>query len=1128
MSWLSLYWTRRYVVALGLALALGSGWPAAPSAHAAPGSLVPDLPPLTPAQQEHLRDLAARSQAGLPLPAPAPASRDLPVIDVWYGLEQSFGVLGTPQNWINILGNVADPDTVIALTYSLNGGPEQNLSIGPDYRRLADPGDFNADLAFTDLIDGVNTVTLRAIDTLANETVQDVTVNYDANSIWPLPYAVDWDTVLNVHDATQVVDGQWAVAGGGLRTLQVDYDRVIAFGDLSWTDYEITAPVTFHGIEPTGPYSGDSGGWGFTARWTGHTDNPVPGWQPKSGWLPSGASCYYRAGSEQMLLDGISMPLTIDIGDTYVFKYRVRSTPGQGGLYQLKVWRQGEPEPSGWQLVKQRSASDETNGCMILYAHHTDVTLGDFQITTIPVTISQVEATVLGGDTAHVSWITDVPADSRVDYGLDGTYGLSVFAGDLVTEHSLTLTELLPDTTYHYQVTSVDALGNPDVTRDLTFTTETWDVVSDDFSSCELDTTIWSWVDPLGDASLVLNGTQAVISLPAGTAHNVWGSGPADFANNVARLTQPAEDSDFTLEAKFESAITARTQAQGVMFIQDPLNLMFVQFGDASGGQTEIVALRITNGAGGNLGDWGVSITPMGTQPLSMRIQRTGNLWTVHYSLDDGASWLLYKSFTRTMTLTEVAVFAGNNGSIMPAHTAVIDYFFDAGEPIDPEDGNSGTPPAPVTDLVAAPILTGNDGDGTIRIGLTWSPVPGASELDVYRHPFGFYPEYDDEGGTAPQAPAVPNEAGWEFVATVPMSDAVLEDEPLVRDSWYYVAFGRDACDNLSPVSNLTAGSLNYIPGDVTDGVTPGQGDNLVSSEDLLLLEAGYGTADGEPGYDSLLDVGPTVGGLLTGRPLTDDLLEFEDLVIMALNYGAPSTKAPAIPVPKEMNALRLRIDTVGGVGSTLTASLLLTADGSLQAMSIPLLWNPDVLELEGTVEGDLLQQQGGEWRLLTPQPGTVDVALLGRPEPGLLGEGVLATLTFRILASADPVFAFGEIRARDRDNQVLVIDASVDELSAVPELPRETALHANVPNPFNPITQVSFDLAQASRVRLEIFDVGGARVRVLLDETRPAGRHQVIWDGRDDTGRTVASGVYVTRLVAGNVRQMTKMMLLK
>ena len=95
----------------------------------------------------------------------------------------------------------------------------------------------------------------------------------------------------DIQDATQVVDGNWALVNGGIRTAELGYDRVLDFGDMTWNDYEVTAPITIYGIDPAGfsPTSGNPG-FGFTARWNGHTDDPVVCSQPRCGWLPSGGA----------------------------------------------------------------------------------------------------------------------------------------------------------------------------------------------------------------------------------------------------------------------------------------------------------------------------------------------------------------------------------------------------------------------------------------------------------------------------------------------------------------------------------------------------------------------------------------------------------------------------------------------------------------------------------------------------------------------------------------------------------------------------------------------------------------------------------------------------------------------
>jgi len=86
--------------------------------------------------------------------------------------------------------------------------------------------------------------------------------------------------------------------------------------------------------------------------------------------------------------------------------------------------------------------------------------------------------------------------------------------------------------------------------------------------------------------------------------------------------------------------------------------------------------------------------------------------------------------------------------------------------------------------------------------------------------------------------------------------------------------------------------------------------------------------------------------------------------------------------------------------------------------------------------------------------------------------------------------------------------------------------LHQNFPNPFNPETTIRFELPQNSHVRLEIYNLLGQRVTTLLDSPKPAGHYTLKWDGKDQNGNDVASGIYFYKLVAGDFNQIKKMVL--
>lgn len=93
-----------------------------------------------------------------------------------------------------------------------------------------------------------------------------------------------------------------------------------------------------------------------------------------------------------------------------------------------------------------------------------------------------------------------------------------------------------------------------------------------------------------------------------------------------------------------------------------------------------------------------------------------------------------------------------------------------------------------------------------------------------------------------------------------------------------------------------------------------------------------------------------------------------------------------------------------------------------------------------------------------------------------------------------------------------------------------QTILRGASPNPFNPSTHITFEIGSDAPTlsRLDVFDVSGRRVRRLVDGARAAGRYHVTWDGLDDTGRPMASGIYLCRLHAGSHRSTVRLVLVK
>ncbi|MFH1374079.1 MAG: FlgD immunoglobulin-like domain containing protein, partial [bacterium] len=95
-------------------------------------------------------------------------------------------------------------------------------------------------------------------------------------------------------------------------------------------------------------------------------------------------------------------------------------------------------------------------------------------------------------------------------------------------------------------------------------------------------------------------------------------------------------------------------------------------------------------------------------------------------------------------------------------------------------------------------------------------------------------------------------------------------------------------------------------------------------------------------------------------------------------------------------------------------------------------------------------------------------------------------------------------------------------------ETPQSFHLSQNYPNPFNPVTTIDYSLSERSHVEIAIFNLLGQKVRTVVDQSKQAGQYQTEWDGRDESGQPVASGVYFSSMKTGNSVTSRKMLLLK
>ena len=142
----------------------------------------------------------------------------------------------------------------------------------------------------------------------------------------------------------------------------------------------------------------------------------------------------------------------------------------------------------------------------------------------------------------------------------------------------------------------------------------------------------------------------------------------------------------------------------------------------------------------------------------------------------------------------------------------------------------------------------------------------------------------------------------------------------------------------------------------------------------------------------------------------------------------------------------------------------------------------------------------------------------------------VLASASGISSADMEKLLAVVERMDLSEDERNMVISAVESMGSKEVQLPRAFKLEQNHPNPFNPSTTISFQVPEggAQRVSLRVYDLRGSVVRNLIDDIRDPGVYTAFWNGQDDSGRNVSSGVYLYRLQAGSFSQTRKMVLLK
>lgn len=297
--------------------------------------------------------------------------------------------------------------------------------------------------------------------------------------------------------------------------------------------------------------------------------------------------------------------------------------------------------------------------------------------------------------------------------------------------------------------------------------------------------------------------------------------------------------------------------------------------------------------------------------------------------------------------------------------------------------------------------------------------------------------------------------------------------------------------------------------------------DAKVDFNDFFALAEAFGSRKDAANFNPLADLNE------------DGAVDFNDFFIFAENFGKVTVDAPAAakrsgkPVganPQRMNNPMqgtLSLTALGGrvkPGQTATLDAVLSG-AEARGVGFAVTYDPARFEF---VEA----ARSGEELFLARPDGEGRIAVARAVEGGL--DGSVARLVFRAKGEFEEPGRFQIADGLILGADGLIAQVAPGEALALATTPAEFALSQNFPNPFNPETTIRYSLADDAQVQLRIYNLVGQVVRTLVQERQAAGRYAIRWDGRDERGLTVSSGVYFYQITAGKFKDVRKLMLLK
>ncbi|MBM3264581.1 MAG: T9SS type A sorting domain-containing protein, partial [candidate division Zixibacteria bacterium] len=292
--------------------------------------------------------------------------------------------------------------------------------------------------------------------------------------------------------------------------------------------------------------------------------------------------------------------------------------------------------------------------------------------------------------------------------------------------------------------------------------------------------------------------------------------------------------------------------------------------------------------------------------------------------------------------------------------------------------------------------------------------------------------------------------------------------------------------------------------------------DGQFSIRDVILLVKRIASAPPEPS---------SIGFVLAdaNRDGRVDLGDVRRIVHLILRIPVEDTPPGKLSVVAPMRAyLCLEQNEINGATE---AALFVEGQATFSGMETRMVFAPADLPVAAPQTTDILRDFVVDYGAEDRQ---IHIAGVSLSASGVALSGVGKLFSIPMTAKTERLPVLAEVALVDPQGRQIPVEIAAPVYFASVGVPDRFSLGDNVPNPFNPSTEIAYAIARSAHVTLAVYNLLGQEIVRLVDERQEAGRYRTVWDGRNGRGEPVASGVYLYRLVSGGHAKTRRMTLVK